>query len=458
MKRFIAIIMTLCMVLGMSSIGAFGAEEEEWKREAVIPSKNTGFSVCAIADKIYIIGGQSEFNNTLNTVDIYDLKTKKWTSGEPMPTARRFMDIAVYGQKIYALGGMSEDTVCSVMEIYDTETNIWETAKAMPFSMYDRKAVTKEINGKIYIIRIVSNTESSVDIYDIKKNTWSKGTSMANLLGDIKGVSKQNCIYVLSNNFERKTTDIAIYNTETDTWKTGMTFTGYRGDAAAGIVGSKIYLMGGYDAPSNKFLKSVEIYDTETNTSSVGTPLPRERNESKSVTIGEIIYLIGGRSNTIESLQVGAQTTTPKLSVLLNIGETVQLSTSYNLANNANYTWSSTNEAVATVDANGKVTAVAVGEADIYAQNSDGTFKEYIPVRVVEGIADELRLAVHLKVGEKAKLYLTDDSSEVTWSSMDESVATVSSDGQVTGIKKGLAIIQGELAGQTYQIYVRVNG
>nr|WP_315025319.1 Ig-like domain-containing protein [uncultured Aminipila sp.] len=150
--------------------------------------------------------------------------------------------------------------------------------------------------------------------------------------------------------------------------------------------------------------------------------------------------------------------TESKLSVLLNAGETVQLSTSFNLDNNKNFTWSSTNEAVATVDANGKVTAIAEGTADIYAQNADGSFKEYIPVKVVKGVADELRLAVHLKTGEKAKLYLTDDASKVTWSSMDESIATVTADGQVNGVKKGLAIIKGELEGKSYQIYVRVNG
>ncbi|MHC1722983.1 MAG: Ig-like domain-containing protein [Aminipila sp.] len=148
---------------------------------------------------------------------------------------------------------------------------------------------------------------------------------------------------------------------------------------------------------------------------------------------------------------------TLKLSVLLNEGEAVQLSTSFNLDNNKKYTWNSTNEAVATVDANGKVTAIAEGTADIYAQSTDGAFKEYIPVKVLE-LADEQRLAVHLKTGEKAKLYLADDASKVTWSSMDSSIATVSADGQVTGVKKGLAIVKAELDGQAYQIYVRVNG
>lgn len=146
-----------------------------------------------------------------------------------------------------------------------------------------------------------------------------------------------------------------------------------------------------------------------------------------------------------------------QLSVMLDESEQAQLSISRNLTNNANFIWSSTNEAVATVDEKGKVTAVAAGETDIYAKNADDTFSEYIPVKVVEGIADELRLAVHLNTGEKTKLYLAEEENTVTWSSMDESIATISSGGQVTAVGKGLAVIKAELDGETYQIYVRVN-
>lgn len=146
-----------------------------------------------------------------------------------------------------------------------------------------------------------------------------------------------------------------------------------------------------------------------------------------------------------------------RLSVLLNTSETVQLSTTHRLQDNADLTWKSTDPSVATVAGNGKVTATSKGLAYIYAVAEDGSFKECIPVRVVESGADGMRLAMHLLAGQKAKLYLTEDPSQVTWTSLDETVAVVSDAGVVKGVGKGLAIVQAELNGRIHQIYVRVN-
>ena len=145
------------------------------------------------------------------------------------------------------------------------------------------------------------------------------------------------------------------------------------------------------------------------------------------------------------------------LAVLLNISESVQLSVTYDLSDNTELTWTSTNESIAVVDGNGKVIAIAEGLTYINARNEDGSFNESIPVKVVESGADEMRLAVYLTIGQKANLYLSDDPELITWSSLDESIATVSSTGELTAVGKGLAIIQGEVEGEIYQIYVRVN-
>lgn len=300
----------------------------------------------------------------------------------------------------------------------------------------------------------------SISIYDTLSEKWTNSNSTLSQLRSKAGVcSLGTNIYVVGGmSGGAPSNSLEVYNTITDTWKTASSMPTARSNVAAVMVGNKMYTLGG--SPS---FNKVEIYDTETNSWTTGPALKKGRHSLGAVFANGTIYAMGGYLDNgvepyVQSLQVGdsSDISSARLSVLLNTGEFVQLSTSFDLGNNRNFTWASTNESVATVDNNGKVTAVGVGNADIYAQNADGTFKEYIPVKVVEGIADELRLSVHLRAGEKAKLYLTDDPSQVIWSSIDDSTVTVSADGQVTGVKKGLAIVKAQLDGQSYQIYVRV--
>ena len=109
-------------------------------------------------------------------------------------------------------------------------------------------------------------------------------------------------------------------------------------------------------------------------------------------------------------------------------------------------TWKSDNEAVATVDANGVVTAIAVGEANITATTTDGTnLSASCKVTVIPTLAETITLnqtAVSLKATETAKLSVnilpaTTTNKAVTWKSQNETVATVDANGVVTAIAVG---------------------
>jgi uncharacterized protein YjdB len=89
----------------------------------------------------------------------------------------------------------------------------------------------------------------------------------------------------------------------------------------------------------------------------------------------------------------------------------------------------------------------------------DGTYTDYINILVVDD-ADDLRLAVDLKVGKSCRLTVDDltDTVKVIWTSMDPSVATISSKGKVTAVSEGLALMtatdsDGNVIGE---VYVRV--
>ena len=113
-------------------------------------------------------------------------------------------------------------------------------------------------------------------------------------------------------------------------------------------------------------------------------------------------------------------------------------------------TWASSNTSVATVDANGKVTAVAVGETTITATTTDGSnLSASCKVTVVPTLAESIALdktEISLEATETATLVasvlpeLTTDKS-VEWSSSDEAVVIVDANGLVTAIAVGEATI-----------------
>ena len=118
-------------------------------------------------------------------------------------------------------------------------------------------------------------------------------------------------------------------------------------------------------------------------------------------------------------------------------------------ADNQTVIWSSTNGSVASVS-NGKITALAPGSTTITAKSDDGGFTASCSVTVVAKIINVSSLSLSI-----AELTLTEGDSEtiiatvkpddatdktVTWSTSDESIATVDG-GIITAIKEGTATI-----------------
>ena len=118
-------------------------------------------------------------------------------------------------------------------------------------------------------------------------------------------------------------------------------------------------------------------------------------------------------------------------------------------------TWASNNEAIATVDANGLVTAVAKGNVSIVATSkADENVSESFALIVeaaetvvvnptgvtvtAEGNATSLKAGTTLRL--TAVVSPAEASQSVTWESSDATVATVSR-GEVTGLKEGTVTI-----------------
>ena len=117
---------------------------------------------------------------------------------------------------------------------------------------------------------------------------------------------------------------------------------------------------------------------------------------------------------------------------------------------NNTLTWSSDNEEVATVDENGLVTAVSVGEANITATAVDGsgvtaTCKVTVTPKLVTSVTlDESELTIKKSfTAQLAATVAPDDADDLglIWTSDNEEVATVDENGLVTAVGEGTATI-----------------
>lgn len=226
------------------------------------------------------------------------------------------------------------------------------------------------------------------------------------------------------------------------------------------FLSDSLYLKEGQELTIQHFTKGVFVDSKEacTITSSNVAAVSITGDKIKAGTKGQMATLTLKAGTTTKTIKVYTTDETGKIPtqavvlnktfVTLNLGKTEQLKITYlpdyATASIGTVKWTSSNEAVVTVDAAGKLTAKAAGKAIITAITSDGNVM-YCIVTVenikVSKITITTTTSNKIATGKKVTLKATVTPSNaynkgVTWKSSNTKVATVSSSGVVTTKKK----------------------
>lgn len=116
------------------------------------------FSAAVINNKLYAVGGRHSggkggvFAPLIDTVDVYNFKTKNWSIlQKPLPTPRAAPGVAVLKNKLYVMGGEGEKQgpAFKTLEVYSPKTKTWATKQDMHYPRHGTQAI---VSGKgIYI-------------------------------------------------------------------------------------------------------------------------------------------------------------------------------------------------------------------------------------------------------------------------------------------------------------------
>lgn len=156
----------------------------------------------------------------------------------------------------------------------------------------------------------------------------------------------------------------------------------------------------------------------------------------------------------------------PKTEFTMSVGDdSIPLTAS---GGSGSYTWSSSDESIVTVDADGKVSAVSAGQATITV--TDGSGKGTCMVRVKGGTSSgqttttpsssapklsSTDFTTHVG-GPDVQLKVSGTTSSVTWASKNTGIATVSGSGVVKAVSAGTTTITATVDGKVLECIVRV--
>ena len=231
----------------------FDFASRKWTMIHRMPTKRAASKAAIVREgKIIIVGGVTEKQAALRTVDCYNIGANTWEAFPPLPVGVTGPYVELIDDKIYCIGGTDKkgpkgkiSTNQSV--VYDFDKRQWLPLPAKPTPCYACGGYF--FDRKLFIIGGRDGPEpvQAVEAFDVDTQQWEKCAPMNAVRVFYSVVGIKDEIYVIGGLVPMVGICKVVekYSIHEDMWARIKDLSEIRSDSAQGIVGNRVVVTGG---------------------------------------------------------------------------------------------------------------------------------------------------------------------------------------------------------------------
>lgn len=248
------------------AVEAYDPATGRWTSRASMPTPRSEFGLGVVNGVLYAVGGYDAANEYRGShrVEAYDPGSDRWTTKAPMPTGRVGLGVGVVNGTLYAVGGMTLDdsgtqVPLPTMEAYDPGTDQWVTRASMPTARaYLGVGV---VGGVLYAVG--GQHDSVVEAYDPSADRWTARAPLTPAGFGVAVATFGGGLYAVPGVTSQFAEDYVVrYDPAANTWTplSPYSFLWARCCSGVAVLGSDIYVVGGYTFREGRFLPDNVLY------------------------------------------------------------------------------------------------------------------------------------------------------------------------------------------------------
>ncbi|XP_028813892.1 kelch-like protein 36 [Denticeps clupeoides] len=260
----------------------------QWQTETQLPAQRSHHCVAVLGGFLFTAGGSSSRDNSSeiasNMLYRYDPRTNLWIKGASMNQRRMDFYLGAVGGCLIAVGGHNVKALSSV-EVYHPAEDYWTYVAGLPKCTYGHAGTVHD--GLVFISGghdyLIGPYRRDVMSYDPRRgDVWTQRQAMTLARGWHCMASLRERVYAIGGtvNYEHSMErfdilDVEAFDPESEQWTRVAPLLQPNSESGVGVLGGKIYVLGGYSWDNTCHSRATQVFDPEQGQWTRGPDLPK---------------------------------------------------------------------------------------------------------------------------------------------------------------------------------------